>query len=289
MSYGERAALIGLAGQLRPKLAIEIGSSAGGGLLALLPHCEELHSFDLEPPTVDGVADQPKLTLHTGDSHELLPEALAGFSAAGRTVEFALVDGDHSAEGVERDMVDLLGSDAVSDTVILAHDAANGEVRRGLEAVDLGAYPKVAFVDLDFVSGSIVRHGAFAEEMWGGLALILVDGRRTDGSDPPFHQTRYSAFELLSEAWHQRMTSGERRVSTAQAATLGSRIPTLETKVAGLARELALYRREAERLSGELASAHEQLASVQSSVSWRLTAPLRALKRRVRERREGLG
>ena len=50
------------------------------------------------------------VTLHTGDSHELLPPFLAELAEQGRNVDFVIVDGDHSSEGVRRDLEDLLNS-----------------------------------------------------------------------------------------------------------------------------------------------------------------------------------
>ena len=59
--------------------------------------------------------------------------------------------GDHPADGVCRDVVDLLSSEAVTDAVILLHDTANAHVRAGLAAADLVGHPKVRMLDLAFV------------------------------------------------------------------------------------------------------------------------------------------
>ena len=126
--------------------------------------------------------------MHTGDSQRAVcRSALSRLESAGRSVDFALVDGDHTAAGVWA-MADrgvrktkgflLLSSTVgaraeaeraprrrgsaelwrgVSEAVILLHDTANEEVREGLEAIDFSAWPKVAAVDLDFVPGYLVR------------------------------------------------------------------------------------------------------------------------------------
>ena len=174
MTLGERAALEGVLARVAPRLAIEIGTAEGGSARCLARHCEEIHSFDLRHP--EGLADElPQVVLHTGDSHVLLPAALERMAVAGRTVDFALVDGDHTTAGVRRDLEDLLASPAVRRTVILAHDAANEEVRAGLEACGLDARPEVAFFDLDFVPGHLSARGDYAGTIWGGLALVVVD------------------------------------------------------------------------------------------------------------------
>jgi 2-polyprenyl-3-methyl-5-hydroxy-6-metoxy-1,4-benzoquinol methylase len=182
MKFGERCALEGILSVLRPDLAIEIGTAQGGSVARVAAHSQETHSFDL----VDEVTNPDQLDnvhFHVGDSAELLPEFLAELAASGRNVDFVLVDGDHSAEGVERDARALLESDACSRTVVVFHDAANEEVRAGLEALDLAAQPKVALVSLDFVPGYVVAEGVRRLEIWNGLALAVLDeSRRGDGA-----------------------------------------------------------------------------------------------------------
>jgi Methyltransferase domain len=196
MVVGERAALVGVLSRLRPRLAIEVGTADGGSLSCLARHCEEVHSFDLHHG--EQLPRLGNVELHTGDSHVLLPQALETFRRDGRAVEFALVDGDHTTEGVRRDMEDLLSSGAVRRTVILAHDACNPEVRAGLERVDYAAYGKVSLVDLDFVSGHLSRTGPFANQLWGGLALIVVDEEGATGLPRIGRPDMHPTFEVMS-------------------------------------------------------------------------------------------
>jgi hypothetical protein len=86
-----------------------------------------------------------------------------------------LVDGDHSAAGVEADLINLLASPAVIRTVILVHDTLNEEVRRGVAGIRFEHYPKVSYVHLDFLTGYAARSGPFAGQLWGGFGLVLVD------------------------------------------------------------------------------------------------------------------
>lgn len=198
MSFGERAAIEGVLSALRPRLAIEVGTAEGASLRRIAAHAQEVHSFDLIEPTVPDLPSH--VTLHTGDSHVLLPRVLDELAAAGRNVDFALVDGDHSADGVRQDMEALLGSPAVGQAVILAHDTANEHVRAGLDAVAYGAFPKVAHVDLDFVPGHLGRD-RFPGELWYGLGLVIVDHRRSAyGGPPPVQTDRHHGGELLAIA-----------------------------------------------------------------------------------------
>jgi hypothetical protein len=171
MAPGERAALEGLLAQIRPALAIEIGTAQGGSLRRLAHYSEEVHAFDLSPE-VDR-AQFPNVSFHVGDSHELLPRVLAELARQGRNVDFALVDGDHRAPGVRQDVEALLASPALRQSTIVMHDAMNEEVRGAIERIDWAAHEKVAYVDLSFVQ---LDHSAGGlGERWGGLGLVLID------------------------------------------------------------------------------------------------------------------
>src|SRR5690349_1831206 len=130
MAPGERAAIAGVLAELRPRLSLEIGTAEGGSLRTIARYSEAVHTFDFAPAVSDPPAN---VTFHAGDSHELLPRVLEEIAGAGQTVDFVLVDGDHSTEGVRRDLLDLLGSPALGPTIVLAHDSANAQVRAGLE------------------------------------------------------------------------------------------------------------------------------------------------------------
>lgn len=256
MSFGERAALEGLLSQLAPRLAIEIGTAEGGSLARIAAHSEEVHSFDLVPPR-EAARNLPGVTTHTGDNHELLPRLLAELAEAGRNVDFVLVDGDHSTEGVRQDMEDLLDSSAVGHTLIVMHDTMNEVVRAGLEEVDYGGYPKVAHADLDFVAGYMFREPELKHELWGGLGLVVVDAGRTGYFAGNVRQSRYyPAFDLVRVARERLIAEGEPRPD------------------------------DVARLRAELEFTRQWLADVQGSTSWRITAPLRSLKGRLGRNRQ---
>lgn len=177
MTLGERSALEGLLAASEPKLGIEIGTAQGGSLGRIATYCDEVHSFDLEHAPDREWPDNA--ILHSGDSHALLPATLAELEEAGRNVDFCLVDGDHTADGVCRDMEDLLGSPAISRTVIVIHDTLNDVVREGLFAAEIDSRPEVSYVDLDFVPGHLSSGGPFEGQLWGGLGLVLAD--RSEG------------------------------------------------------------------------------------------------------------
>jgi hypothetical protein len=266
MTLGERAALEGILCERKPRLAIELGTAAGGSLRRIAAHAEEVHSFDLvaPPAAVQGIAN---VSLHTGDSHHLLPVVLNRFAEEGRNVDFALVDGDRSADGVRADLEALLGSAAVADTVIVVHDSANEQVRAGLDAVHYGAFPKVAHVNLDFVPGYMRRDPGHSHELDGGLGLVVVDAtRKAYFPDRPVVEDRYY------EAGHLYPEIRALVIATESAEPASAR-EAREQRT--LAAELDAARAERDR--------YRQLShSVVTSLSWKVTAPLRAATHRAR-------
>jgi Methyltransferase domain len=247
MSFGERAALEGVLSQRKPRLAIEIGTYEGGSLSFLARHCEQVHTFDLD----DLVEDRTRydnVTFHIGDSKLLLPALLSELERDGREVDLALIDGDHSAEGVRGDLQNLLDSPATRSALILLHDTMNEETRRGIESVGLAAHPKVVYFELDFVPGYEFAGGHFDGQVWGGLGLVVTGERRSPGYLQSSAQGRYAEpFGLLHDS---------RRLRAALSEAV----------------------RDAE-------AARALLVAVQSSLSWRITAPLRRAKQRLIRRR----
>jgi methyltransferase family protein len=252
MSLGDRAALEGILASLRPSLSIEIGSGKGGSLERISHHSAAVHAFDvvrLPELTADRF---PNVTFHFGDSHELLAPLLAELAGSGHNVDFAFVDGDHSAEGAQRDLEDLLESPAVARSVILVHDTLNQRVRLGLERASLGTVEKVRYVDLDFVQGSALRGGERANELWGGIGLVVV------GWDVDFEPIRiptYGAPEVYA-AFSQALAD-EAGVDPLSAPAL-------------------------RELEEEVETLQEVVRLVEGSWSWRLTAPLRRARRLAR-------
>jgi hypothetical protein len=308
MSRGERAAIEGLLSALRPELAIEIGSMEGACLRRVASHATEVHSFDLQPPTLE----QPRnVHLHTGDSHELLPQFLAELAEQERNVDFVVVDGDHSPEGVRQDLEDLLDSPSVRHTVILIHDVANERVREGVDAVPFTAWPKVSHVELDWIPGRLFAEPALRNELWYGLGLVIVDQDRPDPHQAVYEARFHPLGPILAEV---RQDVVLRELAPAGADSSAGVIDVLKRWLDELVYEISLCREREARLDGELdrlrrreaelvqavahnaaraeqaesAAAHmtsqweraeRALEDIKSSVSWKVTKPLRGAKR----------
>jgi hypothetical protein len=279
MSFGERAALEGVLSHLRPKLSIEIGTAEGGSLDRIAIHSEEVHSFDLVSPQLS-VSKATHVTTHTGDSHEMLPRELERLAKDGRNVDFVLVDGDHSSDGVRQDIEDLLNASAIASTVILIHDTANPTVRAGLDAVHYTAWPKVAHVDLDFVAGYMFKEERLKHELWGGLGLVLVDSSRLAyGSGPVIQERCYPAASLFADI-RDIIVARESGPEPQEIEGL-----PLDTD-ASEKLEKHIEELEAEILRITSVSVHHEALwrDMMSSVSWKITTPLRGLAAHVRAR-----
>lgn len=222
MQQGERFALDGLLAQLRPRLAIEVGTFDGGSLRRIAAHAEYVHAFDLDPKVAELGGEFDNVTFHIGDSAELLPRVLAELGREGQHVDFALVDAAHTREAVRGDGAALLAGDACRQTVIVFHDSANADVRAGLEDLELAEHPKVALALLDCVPGYLVQaHAdeALVGQAFNGLALVVLDADRdphTRGYDAP----EFVPIPALHEAY--AVTQEPRAPSSGKAAAVGS-------------------------------------------------------------------
>ena len=269
MTFGERAALEGILAQLRPGLAIEIGTAEGGSLERVAHYSNHVHSFDLVASELSA-GRLANVTVHTGDSHVLLHEVLEELAAAGTNVDFALVDGDHTPDGAERDVRDLLASDAVRRTVIVLHDTLNDGVRQGLSRIDYGVEPKVVYADLDFIGGHLSHRGSFHHELWGGLGIVVVDVEGEKLGVPGGENGRfYDLFELISSVRDALVSSEDSGHDVG---------PGRVHEAIGTARA------DLQRARVEAATAQRWLRELQHSASWRVTAPLRVAKQSLRGR-----
>ncbi|MBV9047409.1 MAG: class I SAM-dependent methyltransferase, partial [Solirubrobacterales bacterium] len=183
----------GLLCQIRPKLAVEIGTAEGGSLRPIAKHSTHVHSFDLVAPPID-IIELPNVTVHTGDSHVLLPQVLAELARDGLNVDFALVDGDHTADGAERDVRDLLTSEAVTSTVIVLHDTMNDEVHAGLTRIDAAAERKIVYYDPNFLAGRLSYGDGLHHQLWGGLGIMVIDAYGT--SSQPLSRAAHNAYTM---------------------------------------------------------------------------------------------
>ena len=177
MMESERIALTGVLARLRPRGALEVGVYYGGSLSLAAQFSERILAIDIEPAVRDRFVVPDNVELLIGNSQELIPQALARFEQLGLPLEYVLIDADHSADGVRRDLNLVLKYRPRKPMVILAHDSGNENCRKGILSANWNANPHVHSVQCDFVPGQIIEHSIQngRGEVWGGLALAYLD------------------------------------------------------------------------------------------------------------------
>jgi hypothetical protein len=181
MSPAEQAALIFLLSQLRPKIGIEIGTRFGGSLQVLSRYCEHVYTIDIDPDVPTRLSEKfPNVDFLVGPSDQNLPPLLEKLQREQAPLAFALVDGDHSPEGVRKDIDYLLQFRPTVPFYIIMHDSFNPGCREGLRRARWSSNPYVHAVELDFVAGIVNPSPTFRGQLWGGLALaVLLPNERT--------------------------------------------------------------------------------------------------------------
>jgi hypothetical protein len=175
MSPAEQVAMLFLLEHLRPKVAIEIGTRFGGSLQVLAKNCERIYSLDIDPEVPRRLEGKyPNVEYLIGPSDETLPRLIERLQREGAELSFALVDGNHSTDGVRKDIDNLLRFRPRIHFYIVMHDSFMPECRAGLEQANWAANPHVHAVELDFVSGIVNPAPMFRNILCGGLALGIL-------------------------------------------------------------------------------------------------------------------
>ena len=177
MMESERIALTGVLARVRPRGALEVGVYYGGSLSLTAQYSERILAIDVDAAVRERFSKPDNVELLIGDSQEMIPRALARFDELKLPLEYVLIDADHSAEGVRRDLNLVLRYRPRKPMVILAHDSGNAECRRGILSANWNENPHVHFVQCDFVPGQIIEHSVRNSrgEVWGGLMLAYLD------------------------------------------------------------------------------------------------------------------
>lgn len=213
MSPAEQTSFTFLLQQLRPEVAIEIGTRFGGSLQILSRYCEKVYSLDIDPDVPKRLEGRfPNVEYMIGPSEQTLPPLIEQLNQSGKKLSFAFVDGDHSAEGVRTDINNLLRYVPRHSMFIVMHDSFNPECRRGLRSAEWATNPHVHAVELDFVPGVVNPSPKIRGQLWGGLALACL---MPDPRSSHFEVTGGAemTFQLASMAWNgQTRASLPRRI-----------------------------------------------------------------------------
>lgn len=176
MTRPERSTLAHLLARIKPKCSIEIGVFHGGSTALIASYSEKVHSIDINPDVANYIEDIPNVEIHIGDSSSIVPELFSSFEKEQTPLEFVLIDGDHSLEGVQRDCRLFINELKPTRPIYIAmHDSFNPDVREGIRTAGWEENPYVSLLDLDFVYGFISQApGVYFRSMWGGIALAVL-------------------------------------------------------------------------------------------------------------------
>jgi glycosyltransferase involved in cell wall biosynthesis len=175
MFDGERLALTGVLARHKPRCSIEIGTFYGGSLSLIAQHSDVVFSIDVDPQSASRAAHLRNVTFLTGKSSDILPLLFRELTAAGVAVDFILLDGDHSKEGVKRDMDLILQYVPLKPLFVMMHDSFNPGCRQAMLESPWQESPYCHWVELDFVPGRLVDNDEPAQgEPWGGLGIAYL-------------------------------------------------------------------------------------------------------------------
>ena len=109
MSPSEQVALIFLLEYLRPKVAIEIGTRYGGSLQVISHFSDSVYALDIDPKVPIRLKGKfTNVEYVIGPSTQTLPPLLEKLQRDHADLAFVLVDGDHSSEGIRKDIDNIL-------------------------------------------------------------------------------------------------------------------------------------------------------------------------------------
>jgi Cephalosporin hydroxylase len=177
MSRAEKYAFLSLLESAKPKISVEVGTADGGSLQAIAAASEKVYSIDMDLACRDKLSPRfPNVEFLTGGSAKLLPRVLRAAAERQEPLGFVLIDGDHSEEGVRRDIEAVLSYAPTRPLYVVCHDSFNPHCRQGMLHVQWEACEYVHYVELDFVPGVFFcgQPGVEDRSMWGGLAVAVL-------------------------------------------------------------------------------------------------------------------
>lgn len=179
MTNCERFALASLVERVRPPVSLEVGTYLGGSLQVLAKYSQRVISVDIDPAVGNRLLGKfNNVEFKTGDSKTCLEQVVAELNDSSEAVGFVLIDGDHSREGVCRDINTILKIVPRQRCLIILHDSFNPECREGMRMAAWSECPYVHYVELDFIPG-VYHFEAFdtasARSMWGGFACAVLE------------------------------------------------------------------------------------------------------------------
>ena len=177
MSRAEKYALLGLLDKIKPDYSIEIGTYQGGSLQVISRYSRQVVSIDISKEPKRILKDRfENVDFIVGNSHEILHEVFEKIEREGRTLNFILVDGDHSKNGVYNDLKSILDYPHKNSLTVILHDSYNPQCRKGMRKINYSDYKNIEYIELDYIPGTFWHNDTY-REMWGGFALIQIGNK----------------------------------------------------------------------------------------------------------------
>jgi hypothetical protein len=175
MSRSEKYCLIELLKTIEPDVSIEIGTYKGGSLQVLSQFSKQVYSLDISPEPKKNLKSKfNNVEFKIGESHKIINELIHEIHDEKRKLNFILIDGDHSKNGVVKDLEAILSYKFKNPLTIILHDSFNPQCREGIKSIDYSKYKFIEHIEIDYITGCFSPNKDF-REMWGGFCLIKIN------------------------------------------------------------------------------------------------------------------
>ena len=186
MNHAERLAITALLTRHRPRCSIEIGALEGGTLSLISQYSELVFLIDADPGIPEKFGYFKNVCFLTGEPSEILPMLLDELDKENIPADFVLIEGEHSSDGIRREIECLLSYVPKKPFFAIVHDSFDSGCRKGMLDIVWEKSLYVEWVDLDFIPGRISEDkDSTKAEMCGGLALAYFKPSVRNG--PPNH------------------------------------------------------------------------------------------------------
>jgi acetyltransferase-like isoleucine patch superfamily enzyme/predicted O-methyltransferase YrrM len=237
LSMHERVLLYGLVGGLQPERILEIGTFQGGATRIMCAALDDLGSGSIVcvDPNPRVAAEHWEAVRHRATMvSEGSPEGLdLAATIAGGGFDLALIDGDHSKAGVQRDLEATLPK--LSDEAhLLFHDAHYVEVQEAIDEAIARHPDELSDAGLISVDASLgVPDGQGQKADWGGLRMLRfrrgVDAEASTGGSGSMRRGRSRLIRAARDSLGRRLHGLiDRRIQ----ARLEQALPALEERFA---------------------------------------------------------
>lgn len=185
MTFAEKFALTGILSERKPSVSIEVGTLKGGSLSIISQYSEKVYSIDPDPTVRERLERKYRnVEFVTGYSQEVLPGIVRGLNENEEELGFVLIDGDHTEDGVRKDIEEILKYTPRAPLWILMHDSFNPDCRRAMKSIEWEANGFVHWVNYDFIPGFLSSIPDWEDQMWCGMALAYLDKEMRVGELP---------------------------------------------------------------------------------------------------------